>query len=88
MGNRYGDVVGSGVIDFLVTGFPVPIHARAMIAMSDQGLDAQFETDLVVAFACRAVGDGIGAFLVGDVDQMFCDQRGRAKDVPSRYFFS
>ena len=33
------------------------------------------EADLVVALAGAAVGDGVGAFLVGDLDEELGDQR-------------
>jgi hypothetical protein len=51
---------------------------------SRQGLDArlqrvgrQLEAHLVVALAGRAVGDGVGAGLAGDLDQALGDQRPR-----------
>ena len=42
-----------------------------------QRIGAQFEAHLVVALAGCAVRDGIGAGLVGDVDQALGDQRAR-----------
>ena len=37
----------------------------------------QFETHLVVAFAGRAVGDGVGLFLLGDLHHALGDERAR-----------
>ncbi len=40
-----------------------------------EGVGGQLESDLVVAFAGRTVGDGVGAGLVGDLDEALGDQR-------------
>ena len=33
-----------------------------------KGVECELETNLVVAFACAAVGDELAAFLLGDLD--------------------
>ena len=40
-----------------------------------QRIGGQFEADLVIALAGRAVRDGVGAGLGGDLDQVLGDQR-------------
>ncbi|MFT3810456.1 MAG: hypothetical protein QM698_11105 [Micropepsaceae bacterium] len=40
-----------------------------------QRVIAEFEADLIVALAGRAMGDGVGAEAVGDVDLLFRDER-------------
>ena len=40
-------------------------------------IGGQFEADLVVAFAGRAVADRVGAFGAGDLDQALADERAR-----------
>ena len=80
-----GDVVGFSVFQFVFTGFEVPHppgsdegHFRS------QGFDGQFKADLVVALACSAVSDGIGAFFLGDFDEFLGNKgpsEGRAQEV-------
>ncbi len=49
-----------------------------MILMSGlERIGAEFEAHLVVALAGGAVGNGVGAGLVGDLDQTLGDQRAR-----------
>ncbi|MNQ88364.1 hypothetical protein D3C85_1036220 [compost metagenome] len=70
------DAVLLGIVHQLLAGQQVPLapgsddlHARF------ERIGAQFETHLVVALAGGAMGDGVGAGLVGDLDQALGDQR-------------
>ena len=45
----------------------------------------EFEADLVVAFAGRAVRDGVGFFLLGDFHHTLGDERARDV-VPRKYW--
>ena len=50
-----------------------------------EGLGGKFEADLVVALAGGAVGDGVGTFLVGDLNESLGNERtgdGSAEKVP------
>ena len=68
------DIVGLGVVDFLFTGLDVPLTPGGDdMHLGGEVLDGQLETNLVVALAGTAVGDGIGAFLQGDVHQALGD---------------
>ena len=40
-----------------------------------EGIGTEFKTNLVIAFACRPVGDGIRAGVIGNFNQAFGDQR-------------
>jgi hypothetical protein len=50
-------------------------------------MDGQFETYLVIALAGSTVNNSIRAFPSSNLYQLLGDE-GRAKEVPSRYFFS
>ena len=68
--NLQGDVVGFGVIDFLITALDVPLTPRGDDGhFGCQGLEGQFKTDLIVALTGAAVADGVGMLFLGDVGQ-------------------
>jgi hypothetical protein len=53
-------------------------HSRQGAMIDDVGLERigrELEADLVVALAGGAMGDGVGADLRGDLDQLLGDQR-------------
>ncbi len=62
-------------------GFPgghVPLPpGRDDLDTGFQGVGAQFEAHLVIALAGGAVGNGVGAGFIGDLDQALGDQRAR-----------
>ena len=68
--------MGFCVSHFIFTGLHIPdtpwsddLHVRS------QRFDGEFETNLVIAFAGRAVADGISAIFLCHVDEAFADQR-------------
>ncbi len=70
--------MGLAVFDF---GFP-GIHSPFIISpcgndfqVRGKGFNAQFKTDLVVAFPCCAMADSGSPFFAGDFHQFFCDER-------------
>src|SRR5690606_22515578 len=72
----YGDVVLLAVGHQCVAGGQVPFapggdHLDARL----ERIGAELETDLVVALAGGAMGNGVGAGLVGDLDQALGNQR-------------
>ena len=70
-GDLQGDVVGLGVVDLLVTAFDVPLSPGSDDGhLGSEALDGQLEAHLVVALAGAAVGDGVGAFGLGDLHQL------------------
>ena len=70
------DVVGLGVVDFLVTGLEVPLTPRGDDGhVRSKCLDGQLETDLVVALAGAAVADGVCALGLGDFYEALGNER-------------
>ena len=72
------DAVLLTVFDLGLTGIQCPLVVPPGgddLEIGGQGLDAQLETDLVIALAGGAVADGGGVFLTGDLDQLLGDQR-------------
>src|SRR5690606_11951632 len=68
-------VLGS-VIHQLLAGQQVPLAPRSdNLDARLERVGTQLETHLVVALAGRAVGNGVGAGFVGDLDQALGDQR-------------
>ena len=63
--------------------FPIPPR-RDDLDVGLQGVVGQLKPNLIVAFSRCAVGDGVGTFLLGDLDLSFLAITGRASDVPSR----
>ena len=73
-GDLQGHVVGLGVVDLLLTGLDVPLTPRGDdLHVGGEALDGQLETDLIVALAGGAVGDGVGALLQSDLSQLLAD---------------
>ena len=73
---RHRDLVRAGVLDQLGARVQVPLPPRR--DHPDVRLErvvGELEADLVVALAGRAVGDGVGADLAGDLDLALGDQR-------------
>ena len=65
-----------GVVDLLVARQAHPdAHRRDDLEPRVEGVDRDVEADLVVALAGAAVGDGVGALALGDLDQELGDQR-------------
>ena len=65
-------------LDLRFTGVHFPLVAapcRDDAKIGSQSLNAELETDLVVAFSCRAVADSSRAFLTGDLNKLLSDQR-------------
>ena len=66
--------MGLGVVDLLVTGFDIPLTPGSNdLHVGSKVLDGQLETDLIVALAGAAVGDGVGTFGNGDLGQLLAD---------------
>ena len=69
-----GNVVGLGVVDFLVPGLDVPLPPGGDdLHLRSEPLDGQFKPDLVVALAGGAMGNGVGPFRQGDFRQLLAD---------------
>ena len=80
-----GHVVRLGVGDLLLTRLDVPLPPRGDDGhIGSEVLDGQLKTHLIVALAGAAVGDGVRALLLGDLDEALA-MHGRAWLVPSRY---
>ncbi len=79
MVKRKIDALGLAVSDLVLAGLHRPDVGHAPggddLDVRSEGLDAELEADLVVAFAGRAVADGDGIFLAGDLDQLLHDGR-------------
>ena len=79
------NVMGFRILDLLLTGDDVPLPPGGDDGhVGAEGLDGQFETDLVVAFTGAAVADGVRAFLEGDLAESLRDDRtgvGRAEQI-------
>ena len=72
---RNRNLVLLGVVDQAGARIQIPFApGRDDFDVGLQGIGRQFKTYLVVALAGGAVGDGVGAGLVGDVDQALGDQ--------------
>ena len=64
-----------GVVDLFLSGLDGPLSPGSDdLHAGRQGLDRQFEADLVVALAGAAVADGVGALFQGDLGQLNADQ--------------
>ena len=73
-GDLQGHVVSLGVVDLLLTGLDVPLTPRGDdLHIGSETLDGQLETDLIVALAGSAVGDGVSALGLGDLRQLLAD---------------
>ena len=73
---RNVQTAGFGVFDFLFAGLDVPDAPRSDdLHLRSQRLDGQFEADLIVALAGRAVADGGSALGLGDLNQTLGDDR-------------
>ena len=73
-GDLQRHLVGLGVIDLFLSGLDVPLAPGGDDGhVGCETLDGQFETDLVVALAGGAVGNGIRAFGQGDLRQLLAD---------------
>ncbi len=70
--------MSNGVIDCLLTASDVPDSPGCNYLESGcKRLESQFETYLVVALACAAVTDRIGAFGKRNLGNMLCLKRAR-----------
>ena len=73
-----GHVVRLGVVDLFLTRLDVPLPPRGDDRhIGREVLDRQLEPDLIVALAGAAVGDGVRALLVGNLDKALGDARPR-----------
>ena len=73
-----GHVVRLGVGDLFLTRLDVPLPPRGDDGhIGREVLDGQLEPDLIVALAGAAVGDGVGALFLGDLDEALGDARPR-----------
>ena len=67
-----------GVGDLFLTRLDVPLPPRGDDGhIGREVLDRQLEPDLIVALAGAAVGDGVGALFLGDLDEALGDARPR-----------
>ncbi len=74
--DRHRDAVQRGVLDLLVAARELPLaHRRDDLQVRRQRHHRDVEAHLVVALAGGAVGHGLGAFLLGDLDEVLGDQR-------------
>src|SRR5690606_7260594 len=70
------DLVLLGIFDQPRAGVQIPFApGRDHLDVGLQRVIAELEAHLVVAFSGGAVGDGIGAYLLGDLDLPLGDQR-------------
>ena len=70
------DPPGVRVVDLLVAGQAHPdAHRGDDLEARVEGVDGDVEADLVVALAGAAVGDRVGALLLGDLDEELGDER-------------
>ena len=70
------DLARARVLDQLAARVQIPFApGRDHLDPGIEGIGAQLEADLIVALAGRAMGDGVGADLMGDLDQPLGDQR-------------
>ena len=73
-----GHVVRLGVSDLLLTRLDVPLTPRGDDRhIGREVLDGQLKTHLIVALAGAAVGDGVRALLLGNLDEALGDARAR-----------
>ncbi len=76
---RKVDALGLAVGDLILAGLHGPDVGHAPrgdnLDVRSQGLDAELEADLIVALAGRAVADGDGVLLAGNLDQLLHDGR-------------
>ena len=76
LGDR--DLVLLGIVEEPGAGIKVPLAPGCDdFDIGVERIIAELESDLVVALAGGAVGDGIGADIAGDLDLAFGDQRPR-----------
>ncbi len=72
--NRHA--MGFSISHFILSGLHIPDSPGSdNLHMGSQGLDGQFETDLVIAFTRGAMADGIGPVFLCHVHQAFADER-------------
>ena len=79
-GDVDGDLVLPGVVDEVRPGLECPVGGTPWRDELDCGIQrvcGEFEADLVVALAGRAVADVLGAFLAGDFHEVLGDQGAR-----------
>ena len=70
------DPAGDRVLDLLLARQAhADPHRGDHLESRVEGVDGDVEADLVVALARAAVGDRVGAFLLGDLDQELGDER-------------
>lgn len=75
-------------VDSVFAGTDVPFTPRHdNCQLRSKSFNAEFKTNLVVAFAGSAVSNSVSAFFQCNFNQ-FLAISGRAKEVPSRYFCS
>ena len=73
-----GHIVRLGVSDLFLTRLDVPLPPRGDDGhVGREVLDRQLEPDLIVALAGAAVGNGVGALFLGDLDEALGDARPR-----------
>ena len=70
------DIVRLGIGDFLFAAVELPeTPRRDDIHIRRERLDGQFKAHLIVAFACTAVRNRVGALLFGDFNKALCNDR-------------